>query len=840
MSEEKVSEELKKALQEHENLIKQHARLIEEHTKILEEAAKASGIRLKVTVTRLEVEVPRESFLKKWIFTTDHKEIGILYFITALWFLLIGGILAMLMRTQLMFPQPWTFLSAPTYNQAVSLHGLIMVLFFLSPLGAAFANYFVPLQIGASDVAFPRFNAFSYWMYLFGGLVMISGFFVPGGAAAAGWTNYAPLNSRIFLPGGGETLAALGLLMLWVSLTMGSVNLIVTILTMRAPGMTWSKLPPFTWFTLVTQLMLLFAVPSIFVGTIALILDRTVGTVFFVNPAGSSILWDHMWWFFGHPEVYIVLLPAFGAVAEVIQVFSGRPLYAKKAVLAAVLLIMFPFSFSIYAHHMFLTGINTVERELITLNTEINTLPSGLIVIAFLLTLVGGAIKFKTPLLFALGSIAVFVFGGITGVFDSSVFLDQQLRGTYQVVSHFHYIMVGASEFGLLAAVYYWLPKWTGRMYNGAMAKLHFVLSFVFFNMTFFPMTFLIDMPRRIFTYLPQTGWADANFISTLGAYGFGASQILILIILIQAARGKGPPAGPNPWNSSSPEWTGDVKGYSEYYPAVFAPPDPPGDEHMVRAMHKTPLNSRPFFISLGTALAFLGLVVGLPLLLVGVVVVAYGVAGWIKDDMYSRFSLPEEEPGEIWPFRIPSGEGMGKWKIRIGVWLFLASDIVFFSALLGSYLFIRMNLPIWPSPIAIHDLRMALLGTLMLVTSALAIFMAYESIKEGNRRSCISWLTVGLILGGAFLELQGLEWFFLLVKGFTFASGLPGSTYYLMTGVSGTHVLAGIIFIAYLLNKAIKGSFNKNNNVSIMYFGIFWGFVSMVQIILFPLLYLI
>lgn len=280
---------------------------------------KAVGVRRK----------PAASWLKSWLLTTDHKQVGILYFVTAFYFLFLGGILALLMRTQLASPQN-TLLTSAAYNQAVSMHGLIMVLWFLSPLGAAFANYFVPLQIGAKDVAFPRFNAFSYWMYAFGGIVALSGFFVPGGAASAGWTNYAPLSSKLFLPGGGETLIALGLLMLWGSLTMGSVNLIATILSMRAPGMTWMKIPTFTMFTLVTQLMLLFSVPSIFSGTLALIVDRSLGSLFFVSSGGSSVLWDHMWWFFGHPEVYVVILPGLGAAAEILSVFSGRPLSRRR------------------------------------------------------------------------------------------------------------------------------------------------------------------------------------------------------------------------------------------------------------------------------------------------------------------------------------------------------------------------------------------------------------------------------------------------------------------------------------------------------------------------------
>ena len=782
---------------------------------------------------------PTLAFLRKWLFTTDHKEVGILYFVTSIWFLLIGGVLALLMRTQLAFPAPWSFLTADTYNQAVSMHGLIMVLMFLSPMGSAFANYFIPLQIGAKDVAFPRFNAFSYWMYLMGGTVLISGFFVPGGSAAAGWTNYAPLSSIYFMPGPGETLAGLGLLLFWGSLTMGTVNLMLTIAIMRAPGITWSKVPMFTWFMIFTLILLLYSVPSIFVGTLALITDRTLGTVFFVNPAGSSVLWDNMWWFFGHPEVYVVLLPAFGAVAEIFQVFTGRPLYAKKALLVSIGLIMMPFSFSIYAHHMFLTGINDIEREFITLNTEINTLPSGLIVICLLITCVGGAVRFKTPLLFAMAAIALFVMGGITGVFDSSVFLDQELRGTYQVVSHFHYIMVGASEFGFMGAVYYWLPKWTGRMYNKAVAHAHFVFSFVFFNMTFLPMTWLIDMPRRIFTYLPTTGWAPSNFIETVGAYGFGLAQLLMLYVLVQAARGKGPPSPPNPWKASTPEWTADPATYSANYPAVYTEGLPDGAVHGEHLT--TPLNSKPFTIALGAGIFCLGLVLWWPVLVIGALISAYGLYGWAKDDLHGVFGMPfKETPGEVWPFSPDPDSTFGEWRIRMGVWLLVASDIVFFAAVVGSYLFIRENIPIWPTPGSVLDIPLATLGILVLTTSALTMVLAYSSLKEGNTRSTLRYLVATLLLGGAFLELTAGEWTSLFAKGFTFSSGMPGSTYYFITGVTGAHVLAGLTVLVYLAKKTMSGGFSSTNTSAVRCFTIFWGFIVLASLAIFPLLYLI
>jgi cytochrome c oxidase subunit I+III len=783
-----------------------------------------------------EAYSPTLAWLRKWLFTTDHKEVGLLYFFTALWFVAIGGALAGLIRTQLAFPAPWGILSASAYNQAVSMHGLIMVLLFLSPLGAAFGNYFVPLQIGAKDVAYPRFNAFSYWMYLMGGIVMISGFFAPGGAAQAGWTNYAPLNSLTFQPGPGETLVGLGLLLFWGSLTMGGVNLIITILTMRAPGMTWKKMPPFTWMTLFTQLLLLFSVPSILAGTLALVTDRALGTVFFLNPAGSTILWENMWWFFAHPEVYVVVLPAFGAIAEVFMVFTGRPIYAKKAMLISVGIILVPFSFSIYAHHMFLTGINALQREFIDLNTEINTLPSGLLVICMILTAVGGSIKFKAPFTFAVAALVVFIVGGITGVFDSSVLLDQELRGTYQVVGHFHYIMVGAAEFGLIAAIYYWLPKWTGMMYSASIAKLHFITSFVFFNMTFFPMFYLLEMPRRVYTYLTSTGFGNVNFIETLGAYGFIVSQLLLLYVIVQAFRGKGTRAPANPWNSSGPEWTSDPQSYLDNYPSVYA--GPPSGSHAPHVM--TPLNSRPFTISVGLGLSCIGLILWWPLLLIGLVLGAYGIYGWAKDDLNGVFTMPgEEKAGETWPFKPDDNEAFGVWRMKMGTWLFLASDLIFFSAVAGLLIFVRLHLTDWPSVGSVFNIPMVTLNTLVLATSGLTLMFALQESKEGKTADMVKWLTATLLLGGTFLILSGFEWVDQFSKQFTFSSGMPGSTFYLMTGLSGAHVFAGLLMLTYIVKKGISGKITRENNSGLRLFSLFWLFVIAMVVVLFPALYL-
>jgi len=774
------------------------------------------------------------AWLKRWLFTTNHKEVGILYLVTSFYFAFLAGILAFLMRTQLAFPSE-TFLQPPQYNEAVTMHGLIMVLWFLSPLGIAFANYFVPLQIGAADVAFARLNATSYWMYVFSGITAFASFFVPGGSPASGWTNYSPLTSLQFSPGSGETLGAAALIVLAASNTVGTINILVTILWHRARGVSFVKLPMFTMFTFWTMLQFLWAFPSLIAGLIMLEADRLLGTSFFTSSAGGSILWDHVWWFFGHPEVYIVLLPAFGIVAGIIATFSGRPVYARKPLFAAVGIVVL-LSYMVYGHHMFLTGISLTEREVFTINTEMISIPFGVLMLSFIGTMYKGAVKLTTPMLFALGSVVIFVIGGLSGVFNSSLALDIALRGTYFVVAHFHYVMVGASEFGLFAGIYYWLPKMTGRMYNETLGKTHFILSFVGFNLIFFPMFFLEDMPRRIVTYVASTGWGPANFVATVGAFIFIPSQLLLVYNMGMTLRG--PRAPMNPWNSTDREW---VSGTSMPHP-VGASSHGIGNglgngvsHAMSEPAHEaSPLSTRPIILCLGFAVSMAGLAFGLPVIIVGLVILAGGVFGWAWDDYRGRFRLPEEEEGERWPFsKVP--------KDKLAMWTFLGSEAVLFGVLLGSYAFIRVNFPYWPTPGVLHDINFGTIDTLIVITSSLTAYLGLQSIKAGNRRGLIGWLGGTLLLGIISLGVKGTEWYGLitnLVPGSPI--GLPVSSYLVTTGIHGTHVLAGLLIMIYLMKRAATGGFSAEHYGSVENFNLYWSFVNCVWLVVFPLFYLL
>src|SRR5436309_11732899 len=419
--------------------------------------------------------------VRRWLFTTNHKEVGILYLVTSLFFFVAAGLLALTMRTQLSVPNN-NVLTETLYNQFVTVHGLLMIFWVLSPFAFGFANYIIPLQIGARDLAFPRLNAMSYWFYLFSGVAIIMSFIF--GAPDLGWTLYSPQTAFQFTPTIGLNVGAAALILITVSITMSSVNFLVTMFKVRAPGMKLRNMPVFPWAILVTIFMMLYAFPSFLAAVLLLYVDRAFGTFYFSSIQGGALLWDNVFWFFGHPEVYIVLFPAIGVIGEILPTFTRRPLYGAKYVawsmIAAAVL-----SFIVWGHHMFITGVSPLSTQLFTITTIGVSLPFDVITISMIETFVHAKIKMKTPALFAIGAVALFVIGGITGVFLASIALDTQLRGTYFVVAHSHYIMVGAGIMGLIGGLYYWFPKISGKMYNERMGKIHFALSFIGINVLY-------------------------------------------------------------------------------------------------------------------------------------------------------------------------------------------------------------------------------------------------------------------------------------------------------------------------------------------------------------------
>ncbi|HUR68454.1 MAG TPA: cbb3-type cytochrome c oxidase subunit I [Candidatus Thermoplasmatota archaeon] len=496
--------------------------------------------------------------MKKWLSTTNHKEVGILYLWTSIIFFVIGGLFALVMRTQLAQPDQAIFgdRTAEIYNQLVTMHGIVMIIFFLSPFAFAFGNYIVPIQIGAADLIFPRLNALSYWMYLAGGLVSLSGFAV-GGAAAGGWTLYAPLSLQ---QGLGVDMVAIGIALFVIGVTVSTINFMVTYLRLRAPGMTLYQMPMFSWAVFFTVVIMLFAFPALGAAGLMLIADRNLAFHFFDISNGGAILWAHLFWFFGHPEVYILLLPGLGAVLEVIPTFAERPLWGKKAVVWSLAIATF-LSFIVYIHHMFTTGVDPGLRKAMTITTEMISIPFGIIYLSLIATLWRGRIRFEVPMLFAIGFIVLFLVGGLTGVFLSSVAIDYGMQGSYWVVAHFHYAVLGGGVWGVLAALYFWFPKLTGKMFNERMGRVHFWMGFVGFNLLFMSMFFYGKMPRRIYTYAAGSDYATGlplgllNTIATVGAFMFAAGIGLMIVNFLWSWK-HGSYAGHDPWGGDSLEWT--------------------------------------------------------------------------------------------------------------------------------------------------------------------------------------------------------------------------------------------------------------------------------------------
>jgi len=473
-------------------------------------------------------QVSPGTMVVKWVTSTDHKVIGNLYMISSVFFFMIGGVMALLIRAELFAPGIQVVQNKEQYNQLFTMHGTIMLLLFATPLFAGFANAIMPLQIGAPDVAFPRLNMLSYWLYLFGGLIAFGGFFTPGGAASFGWFAYTPLSNQIYSPGLGADLWIFGLAMAGFGTILGSVNFITTIICMRAPGMTMFRMPIFSWNILITSVLVIMAFPVLAAALLVLGSDRQLGSQVFVAENGGAILWQHLFWFFGHPEVYIIALPFFGIVSEIFPVFSRKPIFGYKGLVFATIAIA-ALSVAVWAHHMYVTG--AVMLPFFALTTMLIAVPTGVKFFNWLGTMWNGSLTFETPMLWSLGFFATFLFGGLTGVILSIPPLDFPLSDSYFVVAHFHYTVFGTVVFAMFAGFYFWWPKLTGTMLDERLGKLHFWMLFLGFHGTFLIQHWLgVDgMPRRYADYAVADGFTTMNEVSTVASFLLGASMIPFL-----------------------------------------------------------------------------------------------------------------------------------------------------------------------------------------------------------------------------------------------------------------------------------------------------------------------
>ncbi len=796
--------------------------------------------------------------LRAWLTTVDHKRIGILYGVSAFGFFLVGGLEALLIRLQLARPENQV-VGAETFSQLFTMHGTTMVFLALMPLSAAFFNYLVPLMIGARDVAFPRLNALSYWVFLLGGL-FINSSFVFGAAPHAGWFGYATLTEKPFSVGPHTDFWLLGLLFLGVASVVSALNFLTTILNLRAPGMTFLRMPVFIWTTLVTSVLILLAFPPITVALILLMFDRFFGTSFYLPAGGGSpILWQHLFWIFGHPEVYILILPAMGIVSEVLPTFARKPLFGYVAMVYATALIGF-FGFGVWAHHMFAVGMGPIADSAFGLTTMIIAVPTGIKIFNWLATLWGGSIRFRTPLYFACGFIAMFTIGGLSGIMHASPPIDLQQTDSYFVVAHLHYVLFGGTVLGLFAGIYYWWPKMTGRMLDERLGRLHFWLMLASMNLTFFPMHFLglMGMPRRIYTYAPGLGWDLWNLVATVGAVGIGVS---LLVFVGNALRSvlRGEPAGADPWDGRTLEW------------AIPSPPPPynfatvpvvqrrdalwltkhpdqrePGladRDALVTArapIHMPPPSTWPILTALAMMVVSAGALVHPVVVAIGAVLTAVGVFGLAVEYLPARAEPPAG------PHDGGTDEHLGSTGLdhrKMGTWAFLGSECLFFGTLISTYLIYKGRSLNGPYPHGEHGILNILLtsiSTFDLLMSSFSMVLAVAAIERGDIMATRRWLTLTVVGGLIFLGFQAYEFTAFVHEGLGLTTNLFANTFYVMVGFHGAHVSVGVLWLAALLYLVIRGRIGQRQAVLVDISGLYWHFVDVVWIAIFTLVYLI
>jgi len=803
-----------------------------------------------VTVATRALELPHTHVaaeatgLWSWVTTVDHKRIGILYGVTAFGFFLLGGIEALIIRLQLARPGN-TLVGADTFNALFTMHGTTMVFLAIMPFGSAFFNYLVPLMIGARDVAFPRLNALSYWIFLIGGLFLNASLLI-GAPPDTGWFGYANLTTRPFSPGLNVDFWLLSLQILGASSIIAAINFIVTIVNMRPPGMTLMRMPVFVWMTLVVQFLVILAFPAVTVGLIFLMFDRFFGTHFYDVAAGADLhLWQHLFWIFGHPEVYILILPAFGIVSEVLPVFARKPLFGAPVVIYSGVLIGF-FGFGVWSHHMFATGMGPVADSAFAIMTMLISIPTGVKIFNWLATLWGGSIRGTTALHFAVGLIATFTIGGLSGIMHSSPPVDLQQTDTYFVVAHLHYVLIGGSLFGLLAGAHYWWPKITGRLLDERLGRLTFWLVFVGFNVAFFPQHYLgaMGMPRRIYTYPASTGWGPWNLLSTVGAFGIGLG---ILLFIVDAARSlrSGPRAPADPWDGRTLEWRtsspppphdfdtippvygrdtfwrekhGDAQGRK---PAPLPPaPDPHG-------IHLPAPSHWPIVVAVGAGLAAVGALTHLALVLLGALVLLYGAF---------RFAFEHRRD----PAHADQTGTTGIDHRKMAIWAFLGSECMLFGTLIATYLAYKGRSVTGPHPHEILNLPLTTLSTFDLLMSSLLMVLALAAVQRGDRGQARLWLLGTAVFGLIFLGFQAYEFTHFVHEGLTLQQNLFGSTFFVLTGFHGGHVALGVLWLLTLWVLDVRGKLSTLDAMKVEIAGLYWHFVDVVWIVIFTLVYLV
>ncbi len=830
-------------------------------------------------------EAPVERLTRIWetprglygvLVSVDHKTIGKRYLVTALLFFLIGGLEASAMRVQLAHGDN-RLLSPEAYDQLFTMHGVTMLFLFASPVLSGFANYLWPLMIGARDMAFPRANAVSYWIYLFAGVFMYSSVLVAQ-APDGGWFGYVPMTEHAFSPGLNLDFYALGLVFVGVSTTIGAVNFITTFFTLRAPGMSVDRVPVILWGTLTASFTIMFFMPPLTVACVLLYMDRHLGTSFFdPTHGGHPLLWQHLFWIFGHPWVYIIVLPAMGLASDMIPTFTRRPLAGYTFVVLSTVATAILGS-GVWVHHMFATGLPQLSTAYFSAGSMVIAVASGVSVFAWLVTIWYGRPRFATPLLFLCGFIVLFVIGGVSGVMTAAVPFDWQLTDSYFVVAHLHYVLLGINVFPVFAALYYWFPKMTGRMLNDRTGRWVFGLLFIGMNLTFFPMhvTGMLGLPRRVYTYPSYGSWDGLNLASTIGVGVFALGFLLFLFDVVRALR-RGAPAGNNPWDAPTLEWS------------VSSPPPPynfavmptvhsayplwegrltDGEASLVdrgpvlddgretiettaldadlRAVLRMPEDSAwPLLLALAlTALAYALLASRWTWVAIALGLVLITLIGWMRPSASgaTQASPLQAAQGAALHAREPNdadngpGDGAaagGRWAMR----LLVLTEACFFASLLFSYWYLASIAPRWPPPGRQAALTIALPNTLILLASSGTLLWGEAGIRRGDRRRLQHGLLATFVLGAVFIALQGLEY---SRQHFTLQSGVYGSLFFTITGFHGAHVIVGLLMNLVVQGWLWRGAFNQERHGFVSNVALYWHFVDVVWLFVFTCLYIL
>jgi cytochrome c oxidase subunit I+III len=719
----------------------------------------------------------RRHYELAWLSTVDHKRIGVLYMLTGLFFLIVGGIEALVIRLQLAVPNN-NLVAPDTFNQLFTLHGTTMIFLVAMPLLFGFVNYILPLQIGARDMAFPRLNAFGYWCQPFGGILLHFSI-LAGGAPAVGWFSYAPLSETPYSSSPGVDYWAISLFVLGLGTISFAVNTIATVISCRAPGMTMRRLPLFTWMNFVNSFLILIALPVLNAGLAMILIDRRLDGHFFLPfRGGSAVLWQHIFWAFGHPEVYIVVLPAFGMISEMIPVFSRKPIFGYEFVAASTVAIVV-LSSLVWGHHMFTVGMGRALDLFFIITSMLIAIPTGVKVLNWSATLIGGRIRFSVPMLFCIAFLLQFLCAGLTGISHASAALDWQTKNSYFLVAHFHFVFVGAIVFAMLGALPYWFPKMSGRMMSESLGKWTFWLWVIGFNMTFIiqHVLGLYGMPRRVFTYPDIPGWGWMNMVSTIGVFFMGAGSLVMIWNLARSFfRGKA--AGDNPWEAWTLEW---------------ATTSPPPHENFLAL---PPIHSRR------------------PL---------WDIANPDRPDPVvgdDQIVLPDHN--------------------KTGILAFLFSEVGFFGVLILAYLYFYAHPHPGPGPKEL-DVWRTLVFSVCLFASSFTFWRSEVALHKQRRGSMLGWLALTIVLGAIFLGGQANEYWNLFQSGVDLSTNMFSTTFFTLTGFHGVHVLIGLITLLIFLWLAWEGdSVSAKFNAAFKCLGYYWHFVDVVWVFVLFTIYLL